>query len=586
MLLLGVLLDLLSICQTTAFLAHQCTTTSMDSKGSTQQHTHNIHTRFPANKQITDYSLLLLKASPSPNSGPEKKALSSSGKQTQKQTNPTNQNQQPPLQVQKGQVQLDKIDTELQWLHWLYHRWNNVPPGKLDAQTLKHMVPAISIYAKRRSLESADRASHLLQRYIQEYQAGNAQAILTTIMFNAAMDAYAKIGQPVRVQQILKQMKELAANSTSTTCSGTIYSDSKYQPPLQQLSHLRPDVISLTTLATAWTKSRNPHAATKAQAVLEYMEQQCKDMQPTTVLYNVVLNALARSNLPDKAQRAEKLVARMQDRCALVQFNGNENDDELHLLHACCEPSIYTYQSLISCYSRSSQSPERAEQVLSFLKRQAADHGRTDLEPNTHCFAAAIHAWAYSMQPNKAKRAYHLLQDIRQRHEQRASTGQQSVCQPNVVVYTAALNACAKPCLPEERETAFGIACSIMEELKNAPAKYGAANFLTYAAFLRACTTTLPDSTSTGTSSCPPDERRDAVVRDCFEECCRNGHVGQIVLDKLADAASPSLYRQLLEGVEDISFSSLPAGWTRNVKGERRGRVEAVASETSTSTIQ
>jgi hypothetical protein len=497
-------------------------------------------------------------SSPPPPLPPPKKESSSSSprKHTPKQSN---NNKKPKPQ-----------DTEFQWLNWLYRRWNDVPPGQLDAQTLKHMVPAISLYAKRRSLQTADQASALLQRYIQEYQAGNVHAVLTTTMFNAAMDAYAKIGRPARVQEILKQMKELADPSNTRSTNSTA-------PIQQQLAHLRPDVISLTTLATAWTKSGNAQAATKAQSVLEYMEgQEQLDMQPTTVIYNVVLNALARSKLPDKAQRAEKMVARMQDRCALVKFKGSQDDDDdddedLDMYHACCEPTIYTYQSLISCYSRSTQSPERAEQVLNFLKRQAADHGRADLEPNTHCFAAAIHAWAYSMQPNKAKRAYNLLQDIRQRHEQ---NGQQS-CQPNVVVYTAALNACAKPCLTEERETAFGIAVLIMEELKYAPAKYGTANFLTYAAFLRACATTLPGS------ECSP-EHRDTVVRECFEQCCRTGHVGQIVLEKLADAASPSLYRQLLENVEDIS--SLPADWTRNVKGERRGRVEAVASENPTST--
>jgi hypothetical protein len=574
--LLSILLDLFWICQTTAFLSHHDTDNNK-----------KCSTSYPNDRLVSDYSSRRplpspqqpsvywkpvlrspgLQASPSPKSGPEFVASSSERSISPPLSPPL----PPPKKTTKGKPQ----DTELEWLNWLYRRWNNVPPGKLDAQTLKHMVPAISIYAKRRSLPAACSAYALLQRYIQEYQAGNAHAVLTTTMFNAAMDAYAKIGQPARVQEILKQMKELAvANNTSTSTYSATISDPTCQQR-RQLSLLRPDVISLTTLATAWTKSRNPQAATKAQAVLEYMEQQPLDMQPTTVLYNVVLNALARSSLPDKAQRAEKLVARMQERCALVQFNSNE-DDELQLLHACCEPSIYTYQSLISCYSRSSQSPERAEQVLSFLKRQAADHGRNDLEPNTHCFAAAIHAWAYSMQPNKAKRAYDLLQEIRQRHER---TGQQSVCQPNVVVYTAALNACAKPCLPEERETAFDIAVLIMEELKNAPAKYGTANFLTYAAFLRACATTLPDSTGSSSS-----ERRDAVVRQCFEQCCLTGHVGQIVLDKLADAASPSLYRQLLEGVEDISFSSLPADWTRNVKGERRGRVEAVASETPTST--
>jgi hypothetical protein len=556
--LLGVFLDLFSITQTTAFLAshHQ----QRQRTTGTGEQTH-INTRCPANKQVADFSAPVLKASPSSKSGPESVA-SSSERSSPPPLSPPKKKASTESSGKLQQKKKDKpLDTELQWLKWLYRRWNNVPPGQLDAQTLKHMVPAISIYAKRRSLPAACSAHALLQRYIQEYQAGNAQAVLTTTIFNAAMDAYAKIGQPVRVQEILKQMKELANNSTASA---------------PRLSYLRPDVISLTTLATAWTKSRNPHAATKAQAVLEYMEQQPLDMQPTTVIYNVVLNALAHSSLLDKAQRAEKLVARMQDRCALVKFNGNE-DDDLQLLHACCEPSIYTYQSLISCYSRSSQSPERAEQVLNFLKRQAADHGRLDLEPNTHCYSAAIHAWAYSMQPNKARRAFDLLQDIRQRHER---TGQKSVCQPNVVVYTAALNACAKPCLPEEREMAFDIAVLIMEELKDAPAKYGTANFLTYAAFLRVAATTLPDSTG----SCPA-ERRDAVVQECFKQCCLNGHVGQIVLDKLADAASPSLYRQLLEGVADISFSSLPADWTRNVKGERRG-VKVVPPESPASTTQ
>jgi hypothetical protein len=521
---LGVLLNLFWISKTTAFLASRPAITT-------------IQASSPQSRHVSFSSKTESETPPTPQ---------------KRKYPPTHQRKMIPPTPQKKKVSAKyKLENELKWLNWLSRRWTNVPPGKLDAQTIKYMVPAISMYAKRRSLQAADQAEAILQRYIQEYQAGNPQAVLTTTMFNAAMDAYAKIGQPERVQEIMKQMKELAATATAADT--------------EKLAHLRPDVISLTTLATAWTKSRSPHAATKALGILEYMEQQFPDMQPTTVLYNVVLNALVHSSLPDKAQRAEKLVGRMQQRCALpldtLADNDNNSDHSANTtstdMDTCCEPSIYTYQSLISCYSRTAQPPEKAEQVLNFLKRQAADHGRVDLEPNAHCFAAAIHAWAYSMEPEKATRAYNLLQDMRKRYEQQ---GQQS-CQPNVVVYTAALNACAKPCLPEERETAFAIAQLIMEELKLKAPKYGTANFLTYAAFLRASATTLPDI----------PERRDAAVRQCFEQCCQAGQVGQIVLDKLKDAASHSLYRQLLEGVEETTSSlSLPAAWTRNVKGERR----------------
>jgi hypothetical protein len=134
------------------------------------------------------------------------------------------------------------------------------------------------------------------------------------------------------------------------------------------------------------------------------------------------------------------------------------------------------------------------------------------------------------------------------------------------VVFTAAINACATPIGDEaDRCTAFELALLILEELKYS--SYGQANFLTYAAFFRACATTSLEEGS---------EERDAVVRRVFVECRNAGQVGQLVLRWLKSAATPDLFNELVQGVTETS--KLPRSWTRQVKGERRNPATSVDS--------
>ena len=414
--------------------------------------------------------------------------------------------------ISKVKAKAAQKETEYKWLTWLYRNWKYVPVGELDEGIVRLMVPAMPLYAKRRTRRAAEQAEEMLDRYIAEYEAGNKAAELNNTLFHAVMDAHAKCGQPEQAAAVLQKMIHLSKRE-------------------ELLQALEPDVFSFTILATAWAKSRHPQAADKAENLLHYMERQ--NMAISTLTYNVVLNAIAVCHDKAKASRARRLVHRME------QMSQNKE--------ANCEPDLYTYQSWMAACSRTRVGLDETMQIFHSLEEKAGE--RPHLRPNAHCFAAAIHAWAYSSKPNKAHEAHRLLQEMKRRYEDLG----QSFCRPNVVVFTSVINACVNPSSEHEALAAFDIAQSTFEELLCSP--YGPPNFLTYAALLHACSTCLPRG-----------EYCDSVVDQIFDMCCEYGCVGRIVVQKFREAASAELQDDVL-GTRD--WNDLPSDWTRRVKGER-----------------
>lgn len=250
-----------------------------------------------------------------------------------------------------------KVENEFKWLHWIYCQWRSTKPGELSENTLKQMYPAICTWGRRKTKEGADRAEELLERIIEEALAGNTFAELNVVIFNVAMNAHSQVGNPSGVQRLLQRMHQLRKEHTHLVC-------------------LQPDVISMSTLATAWTKSRSPLAAKKAEEILDYME--VRKMAPNTITYNAVLNALAYGTVVDKALRIEDLINRMKDR--------SEKGED-------CAPDIYSYQALILSLSKTplSGSPQKAEQILLFLDEES-EKGKKDLKPNSYCFTCKYSA--------------------------------------------------------------------------------------------------------------------------------------------------------------------------------------------------
>jgi hypothetical protein len=137
---------------------------------------------------------------------------------------------------------------------------------------------------------------------------------------------------------------------------------------------------------------------------------------------------------------------------------------------------------------------------------------------------------------------------------------------PNVVAFTAVLNACSWPVDNSEREEAFEIAQLTMAELSLGT--YDKPNFLSYAAFLCVCASNLDEG-----------DFREDVVRKTFAKCAKAGQVGQIVMEKLKVAASPDLYDELVgEYLQDDGTYVIPRKWTLCIKGERSSHTQEFGS--------
>lgn len=173
-------------------------------------------------------------------------------------------------------------------------------------------------------------------------------------------------------------------------------------------------------------------------------------------------------------------------------------------------------------------------------------------------FSAVIHAWARSSESQRARSAYNLLNTLTRRcHDFKNSPKVAKQMRPNVKTFTAVLNACSRPIDESEADEAFSIAKLTMEELSIGT--YGRPNFLSYAAFLLVCATTLQ-----------PGAERDAIVRSTFEDCVKAGQVGQIVLEKLLLAASTDLVDELIGDYRDITGQvQIPGQWKSRIHGER-----------------
>jgi len=180
-----------------------------------------------------------------------------------------------------------------------------------------------------------------------------------------------------------------------------------------------------------------------------------------------------------------------------------------------------------------------------------------------------IHSWARSSEMNRARQAYQLLNVMTRRfHDAKSeynmnntkkNKSRYKLLKPNVKTFTSVLNACARPMYASEKEDAFAIAKLAMAELSLGT--YGKPNFLSYAAYLAVCATTLEVGPA-----------RDAETKKTFRDCIQAGQVGQIVLEKLFAAASPELRDELIgEHQDERGQITIPPHWNKSTEGERAG---------------
>jgi hypothetical protein len=185
----------------------------------------------------------------------------------------------------------------------------------------------INAWAKTGTVHGAETALKLLDTMERE-------GIADAISYNACIHAWARCGSKEsgrKAEAILRRMKEQAARAKS--------SDVDYININQ--SYAEPNIRTYSSVIDAWSRSKNPTAPRRAQAILDEMEKIYEEtgdrtIQPNTVTYSTVINAHAKSkDMDTKAAAALKVLKRMQH-----VYSSGEND--------LAKPTIVTYNSVLN----------------------------------------------------------------------------------------------------------------------------------------------------------------------------------------------------------------------------------------------
>jgi hypothetical protein len=346
-----------------------------------------------------------------------------------------------------------------------------------------------------------------------------------------------------------------------------------------------PDSTSFNLVLRCYSKSKDIQAGEKALKLLDIMETRFKNgdcnAMPDAYTYSTVIDSLI-SPLLDSGRAAEDIIHRMEQ--LHISHNGEMPSttvynalikayatvNELESIYRAQEilehmetsfaagssllkPNIVTYNSVLKAYAQPNTTfCSKAEQLLLRMEQK---HANGELEIDVFSYTTVITSYARSAEPLKARNAERILLKMIDAY----NNGNKSL-KPSVYAFNACLNACAYTHNQKEKVDAFRVAVSTLVLLQ----KYCKPDHTTYGTLIRAWSNLFPKD----------DERRDKIIDSVFQQSCKEGQMGQMVLQQLKFAASPDLYRSLLgkDIADEVCLAELHPEWSKNVR-ERYPRI-------------
>lgn len=327
----------------------------------------------------------------------------------------------------------------------------------------------------------------------------------------------------------------------------------RYAPPTHR---------SFLAVLSAYAGTGGREAADQAQSLLDEMKTRYKNgeyrLKPTSACYNYVMDCWAKSGEGTLgARKAESLLAEM-----IESFDAGEK---------AVSPNIVTFNSVLNAWA---QSGTRCcgHQAEKFLERMWERYNAGDLgvKPNVFSYNTVINAISKSKNEAKAQKALRLLR----RMDKLYQAGNKEA-RPNAVTYTAVINSCAFPSARDQRtrRKALDTAMFTLKELQSS--RYGQPNQVTYGTFIQACANLLHDD----------DALRHKIITRAFEQCCRDGQVGEMVLNLV-------LKEELLAGYglagsgggSRVSLNDLPESWRCNIRQQDEWRPKSARRKQQTRT--
>jgi hypothetical protein len=226
-------------------------------------------------------------------------------------------------------------------------------------------------------------------------------------------------------------------------------------------------------------------------------------------------------------------------------------------------PDSASYNMVMNTYAKSHNTADAAVQADELL-RHVVDTYKEKLQefesyarearpskPDAILFSTAIGLWAKSGMTKSYRKAHSILD------RQLRLAREYDFVPPDVFGYTAVISSCAaEGGHAEERGKAFQVAASTYRLMQ----KYDVdANHVTYGTMLKACARLHPIKSPL----------REKWVRRTFADAVKAGCVGEMVVSKLREAATPDVYKELMQG---HSRRQLPTEWTMNVNEQSEYR--------------
>jgi hypothetical protein len=279
-----------------------------------------------------------------------------------------------------------------------------------------------------------------------------------TISYNTVISAYARsgeVGSERRAERILRRMDRLssqqreekqknddhdgdAANSNNEKVQDD--NDDEHE----KRCSCKPDLISYNTVINAWSRSKDPDAPKRAEAILNHMESQYQNglssIRPDVVTYTSCIAAWARSKAtitPNMAQQAQHILGKMDE----AYRAGNHS----------VKPTVLSYNTVCNAWAKS-RDKDAANKVLSILSQMESMHtnGQQYVKPDIFTYTTCIDALAKDGTKGSAEKALELLNTIERRYNDTLD----SDIKPNVRTYTSVINAISRSKLgPEYAET-------------------------------------------------------------------------------------------------------------------------------------
>jgi len=294
--------------------------------------------------------------------------------------------------------------------------------------------------ANRRLVDAAERAESIL----------NDMKELSTLLdtyptvwsYNIVMKCWAHSKSPdasVRTTALYEQLQQPSNN---------VNDDNYGSEDISTISHstdLKPDATSMNTVLNVL--SINDGAVRTEQKLWEFYDAHIQDPQrnpsPDTIAFSTTINAWSKSSDPNALDRADALLRK------LVELNDSENN----IMH---KPDIVTYTNVMQCWikSKKPEAPEKVESMLRELQRMERD-GDADIKPDAACWNSVISAWAVAGNGERAESLFLEMVD-----GSKTSDGPS----PTLITLTNALKAWTKTRSPEASHRAIALLAT-MEQL-------------------------------------------------------------------------------------------------------------------------